>query len=230
MVAGSTPLTRAASTLAAVTERIRKTPRGTIGYAARRSTSTNTANAATASSPTPSVCGAAQPCSSARITADTSAAVPVVTAIEPGRSSRPRVSRRPCPVITQAAAAIRIAPSGTLTKNTQRQLSSPVRTPPRMPPNAPPAAAAAVSTLSAFARAFWSATPAVTRVSVVGTSTAAPAPWTNRAAISCQPAWAKPQARLASENSSRPARKARLCPHRSPTRPPSSRNPANVSV
>ena len=90
-----------------------------------------------------------------------------------------------------------------------RQLSRPVSRPPITPPSAPPAAAAAVSRLSALALARGSEKPVVTRLSVVGTSTAPPTPWTNRAATTCQPSCASPAARLAAaKRTGRPGTRA----------------------
>ncbi len=51
------------------------------------------------------------------------------------------------------------------------------------------------------------------------------APWTNRAATSTGWLTARPQASDATVNSSRPARKTRLPPTRSPSRPASSSSP-----
>ena len=95
--------------------------------------------------------------------------MPTVTEMEPGRSSLPRTWPGGRPGSAQTAATSRITPSGTFTKNTQRQLSRPVSSPPITPPSAPPDAAAAVSRLSAFAFARGSGKPVVIRLRVVGT-------------------------------------------------------------
>src|SRR3712207_8908603 len=50
---------------------------------------------------------------------------------------------------------------------------------------------------SALAFSRGSGKPVVTRLRVVGTRTAPPMPWTNRAATTCQPSCARPAARLA---------------------------------
>ncbi len=60
-------------------------------------------------------------------------------------------------------------------------------------------------------------------------TTAPPSPCTARAAISIVCDGASPHASDASVNTTRPARNMRRWPYRSPSRPPSSRQPPNVS-
>ena len=103
------------------------------------------------------------------------------------------------------AAAMVTAPMGTLTKSTQRQLSSEVSTPPRTTPAAPPAPAMALHNPSALA-SRWPEKVVTMMVSVAGDSTAPPTPCTARAAVSQPEVWAKPPTRLAAEKRARPNR------------------------
>jgi hypothetical protein len=70
----------------------------------------------------------------------------------------------------------------------------------------------------------------VTSDSAAGEMIAAPRPWTARAATSHTSDWARPPAREATENSTRPAMKTRRRPSRSARRPPRSRKPPKVRV
>ena len=122
------------------------------------------------------------------------------------------------------------APTGTLIRKTHRQLRWSVSSPPTSPPVAPPAVPTAVHSAIARVRAAPSGNVAVTSDNVTGARTAAPTPCTARAAISTPPLCATPAARLAAVNSPSPSRNTRLRPKRSAARPPSSRNPANVTT
>ena len=68
------------------------------------------------------------------------------------------------------------------------------------------------------------------RARPVGAATAAPVPCTARATISVMPSVARPHTSDAMVNTPTPERNARLWPIASPTRPPSSSSPPNVST
>ena len=123
------------------------------------------------------------------------------------------------------AAAIR--PTGTLTRNTARQLVNCTSTPPRTWPATKPTEETAPYRPMARVRSGPSGKPVVMRDSAAGATMAAPAPCTTRAAISSTGSWASPPARLASENATRPATNMRRRPSRSAARPPRIRRPPN---
>ena len=95
------------------------------------------------------------------------------------------------------AAAAR--PIGTLTNSTHSQPAYSVSMPPSSTPAAPPEPATAPQTPSALLRSAPSANITVTSDSAAGESSAAPRPWTARAAISRPGEW----------RGRRPARRAR---------------------
>ncbi len=117
---------------------------------------------------------------------------------------------------------------GTLTNRIQRHDRYWVRKPPNSAPAAPPPAATALHTPKALARARCSGKVTVRMVRVAGESTAAPTPWSDRAAIRVAWLLAKPPSRLAPVNRTSPTRKMRRRPNRSASRPPSSRRPPKV--
>ncbi len=152
---------------------------------------------------------------------------PAVTSSAPGTSSR-RPSPRRLSVSQSSAPASTSAPTGTLISSTQRQVRYSVSTPPTRPPTAPPPAPTAVQVAMARVRAGPAGNAVVRMVRVAGESTAAPMPWTARAAISCHGSCARPPARLATVKRVSPTTNIRLRPKRSATRPPSSMKPAKV--
>jgi hypothetical protein len=79
-------------------------------------------------------------------------------------------------------------------------------------------------------RALGSVNVAVRILRVVGDSTPALRPWTERAAIRTAGPLASPQARLARANALSAARNTRRPPNRSAARPPSSKNPPKPSA
>ena len=81
----------------------------------------------------------------------------------------------------------------------------------------------------AFARSAASVNRVIISESATAETTAAPSPCTALAAIRSSCEFERPQASEATVNSVVPIRKRRRCPNRSPSRPPSSRKPPNVS-
>ena len=91
-------------------------------------------------------------------------------------------------------------PIGTLTNSTHSQPAHSVSMPPSSTPAAPPEPATAPQTPSALLRSAPSAKITVTSESAAGESSAAPRPWTARAAISLPGEVARPPASEASAN------------------------------
>jgi len=120
-------------------------------------------------------------------------------------------------------------PIGTFTNITQRQPGPAVRIPPRIAPTANPNEAIAPTTPKALFRSGPSAKVVVINDSAVGAINAAPNPCTPRVIISHTPEIASPPASEANEKRNSPAIKSLRLPYRSPIRPPSSKNPPNVS-
>ncbi|NYD48715.1 hypothetical protein BJY14_004698 [Actinomadura luteofluorescens] len=104
-----------------------------------------------------------------------------------------------------------------------------MRAPPASAPAIPPTPPAADQAPNARARSRPPVKPVLITASVAGASSAAPAPWTARAATRTCGAAARPPARLEAENRNIPAASARRWPARSAARPPSSISPAKVS-
>ena len=92
------------------------------------------------------------------------------------------------------------------------------------------AASTPSSLASAFARSAPSLNVVVTIERAAGETSAAPSPCAPRATISQVSPFANPQSNDATVKSTRPARKTRLRPIRSPARPPRSRKPPNMSA
>jgi hypothetical protein len=116
-------------------------------------------------------------------------------------------------------------PMGRLIKKIQRQPSRSVIPPPASTPTVPAIAAIVPHAPSAFVRCGPDGKRMVTSASDAGASSAAPSPWPARAAISHATESAAPAASEATVNSISPAKNVRRWPSRSPSLPPSSRNP-----
>ena len=122
------------------------------------------------------------------------------------------------------------SPIGTLMAKIASQPSVCVSSPPTSAPDEAPSAPVAPQTPSARLRSRPSANEEVMIESVAGESTAPPKPCSARAPISSPRESASAQASDESANSAVPTRNTRRRPSRSAARPPSIRNPANVSV
>src|SRR6202021_1602724 len=129
----------------------------------------------------------------------------------------PAVSAVPRMAGARAAAA---RPTGTLTRNTARQLVNCTSTPPRTWPATKPTEETAPYRPMARVRSGPSGKLVVMRDSAAGATIAAPAPWMTRAAISSTGSWARPPARLARANATSPTMNIRRRPSRSAARPP----------
>ena len=121
-------------------------------------------------------------------------------------------------------------PTGTLTKKIHGQEKDCVSTPPRIRPTAEPPIAIAAQTPSALARSLPSANVVEMIDSAAGEISAAPSPCSARELISIPSLTASPSSSEAEVKMTRPTRKSRLRPSRSPRRPPSSRKPPNTRV
>jgi hypothetical protein len=120
-------------------------------------------------------------------------------------------------------------PTGTLTRKIQCQSSASVRTPPSRTPIEPPPDATKPKTPIAFARSAGSVKSVMMSDSATAETIAPPTPCTARAPTSTPCEAARPHATDANVKSAIPARNIRRCPTRSPSRPPRSRKPPNVS-
>ena len=101
-------------------------------------------------------------------------------------------------------------------------------TPPTSTPMLPPPAFTKPKKPIAFARSPGSVKSLMISASATAETTAPPTPCTARATTSAPWDWARPHTDEASVNSVIPPRKSRRWPNRSPSRPPSSRNPPKV--
>ena len=120
-------------------------------------------------------------------------------------------------------------PIGMLTRKIQCQSSALVRIPPSRTPIDPPPDATKPKIPIAFARSAGSVKSRIVNESETADATAPPMPCT-ALAVSRRPCdVARPQQSEASVNSAMPATNRRRWPYRSPSRPPSSRKPPNVS-
>ena len=121
-------------------------------------------------------------------------------------------------------------PTGTLTKKIQRQENAWVSAPPSTRPTAEPPIAIAAQTASARARSFPSSNVVEMIESAAGEMSAAPRPCSARKPISIPEVDEMPFRNEAAVKMTRPIRKSRFRPRRSPARPPSKRKPAKTSV
>ena len=222
--AHSTPTTLAVATL-----RSRKSPSGTSGDATRVSSTTNAPSRIAETPSRPSVRAEAQPASFPFTIAYTASISAVVTTTAPATSSRPPAAERGESGTSLSDSASTTAPIGTLTRKIQCQSSVSVRTPPSSTPRLPPPAITNPNTPIAFARSAASVKRLMISDSATAETTAPPRPCTARAATSMPWLVARPHETDASVKSATPPRNIRRCPNRSPSRPPSRRNPPNVS-
>ncbi len=117
-------------------------------------------------------------------------------------------------------------PIGRLTKKIQCQLTAWVMIPPASRPIEAPAEATKLKTPIARARSLGSGNIVTTMPRMTAELTAPPIPCRKRAAISIGWLTERPHNNEAAVNMTRPIRKIRLRPIRSPSRPASSKRPA----
>ena len=151
-----------------------------------------------------------------------------VTVAAPATSTFARPWPRP-PGIRANVSANTAAPIGRLTRKTQCQLSVSVRTPPSSTPMLPPAAITNPKKPIAFVRSIGSVKSIMISESATADTTAPPRPCTARAATSIPCDVESAQRSDAAVKRPIPLTKRRRWPKRSPSRPPSSRKPPNVS-
>src|SRR5271156_5879212 len=171
--------------------------------------------------------GACHPATGSWISAHTSAPTPAIRLTAPSRSGMPL----PVPgsfTRIRSPATSASSPTGTLTKKIQRQDNS-TRNPPTGGPSAAAIAATADQVLTATARRE-AGTAASNSASELGISIAAPRAGTARAATSATNDPDSPHAADPSVNTTRPDRKMRRWPYRSPSRPAGFMNAAKTSV
>ena len=133
-------------------------------------------------------------------------------------------------LMKRGASSTMAAPTGMLTKNTQRQEPQSVSMPPTVRPIAEPAPETAEKTLSARLRSAPSENDVAIRARVLGAASAAAAPWKPRATSSVVASLATPPAIDARVKAATPHTRAVRRPIRSPIRLPSSSRPPKARV
>ncbi len=199
------------------------------GCGLRASISQNAVSSSTAAASVPTTNGSAKPCWPAVMSPKHRLSRPSVTVTAPGTSSRGRSSARPAGTTSGATARISSA-TGTLSRNAQRQLNSPVSSPPISAPAVNPPESSAPLRPSARARSGPSGNTVVSRESAAGVAIAAANPCSTRAVSSVPGRSATPPSSDAAVSSTSPARKSRRRPNRSATRPKSRVKPAAGSA
>ena len=165
--------------------------------------------------------GALTRASATRPTAAASSPAPI-------RSGRPLARSSLLSGTTLTARTMAASPTGRLTQNTQRQLTS-TRPPPITGPSAAPRAPRADQVPRAFGRA-GAGTAASRSDRDAGTIAPAPAAWMTRAAISAATPGASPHSSDPALNAASPATKNRRRPIRSAHRPAGTSTAANTIV
>jgi hypothetical protein len=221
------PQSRKIAALPEANGRERNSCIGSIGVGVR---SSQTMNAATAAMPAPSattVWSVPQPIELPRTSAHTIPSAPTVTSARPGISSA--VSCPTLSPICRCERAIAANPMGTLIQKIHGHEIACTAPPPTSGPSTIPRPVIAPKIPSAFARRAGG-NAALSSASASGIITAAPAPWTARAAISQPMLCASAAAAEPATNNPMPAMNIRLRPRRSPTAAPVISSTARLST
>ena len=207
--------------------RDRKNRIGTIGWPARSSQATKPtarrsppANAATTS-------GLAQPASFPRMSPQTSPSAAPMTSTTPGTSIAvpgPKLS-----AMRRRASGMTRQPIGTLSQKIHCQETPSAMTPPSTGPMISASPVTPLKIPSAFPRSSGG-NAALNRAIASGITSAAPAPWTARAAISHAALPDSAHATDAATNSASPATNMRRRPKRSPSAAPVSSSTAKLRL
>jgi hypothetical protein len=160
-----------------------------------------------------------------RAMAKTPSMTPAVASSAPSPSAPWPRPRPGSPGRVLAAARPASSPTGRFTKKIQCQLAYWTSKPPATRPAEAPTAPVKANAPMARACFLGSVKSRTSMPSATADTRAAPAPWTNRAAMSIPGLAASPHASEARVNSASPARNIRLRPSRSPSLPPSSSSP-----
>ena len=202
--------------------------RGSIGWATRRSTSTN---ARPARSPRPPIVAvvASTPRSPAEISAQLSAPSASAPRAAPRPSTRPSAWGSCDSGTWRSVTQTTRAASGTLTRKTQRHEPSSTSPPPTNGPIAVATPPSPDQAPIARARSFGPKEAWII-ARLPGVSSAPPTPCSARAATRAHPVGARPHTKEARANHTTPTRKTRRRPYRSPSTPPSRMNAASVSA
>ena len=221
----------ARATIDVLRPRERNMPSGTSGAGERASTRTKAKRSATPPASSAMTSSDDQPSGSARITPSTMASRPAVPSRAPARSNvRRPAGRTRDSAMNSGTTAARTTAIGTLTRNTQRQLSESTSKPPAITPSVPPRPARPPQMPIAMLRSRPCANVTVRMANAAGESIAPPRPCTARITISWSGVCARPATRDVSPKTSRPAMKSRRRPIRSAARPPRSRKPPKNRV
>jgi hypothetical protein len=211
-----------------VRTRWRRNSSGSIGCLPCRSASQNPAPAATPPASRPSVAGERQPAAPPVIRPAVSSPSAAAAATCPAWSSGTRC-RGVSGTCARASQAL-TTPTGTLIRKMLRQPNASISTPPTRGPAATEIAPAATQATVARSRSARAVNRCGTRARVAGSSAAAPAPCTARAAMSQPMPGALAHAAEAAVNTAIPPSSMRRSPIRSPSAPAVSSSAASGSV
>jgi hypothetical protein len=151
------------------------------------------------------------PCSPAWMKAHTIPADARLAKIAPG-TSKARARCRSLSLTSLITVTTTTMPTGTLIRSPQRQENRSVNKPPRIRPADEPTAEIAVNHASPLARAASSRAMVAIRASTLGAATAAPTPWSTRAATSMVGSTARPPINEPSMNAPVPIENTRTRP------------------
>lgn len=180
------------------------------------------------------------PAAEARIDAENHPSVGPSISVKHSRASIPRPNACPDQAnragrpgsdgTTRTASSRPNAPTGRLTRKMLRQPKLSTSSPPITGPKAIEPETIADHSATIRARRLGSGNAAVSRVSELGMNSAAPEPWSSRAATRAVPSGDSAQPSEATTKTTIPARYSRFAPNRSASAPASSSNAAKERV
>jgi hypothetical protein len=187
---------------------------GSIGSRARSSQATNASASSSPSANASRTSGLSQPAGLPRTSPQTIPSAAAVTSASPAASTE--VSGPKLSSIHVWASGIRSAAIGTLSQKIQGHETPSTTAPPRNGPRGTASPLTPAKRPSAFGRS-WGGKAVLNRASASGITSAAPAPWRTRAAISHPTSGARAHATDATANSANPETNIRRRPKRSPS-------------
>jgi hypothetical protein len=226
-MASSMANTQKAAALPAAMGRERNRRSGTMGSGARSSHATKATASTIPAASAAAISGLRQPRPLARISAQTMPRAPPVARIRPTGSRLARA--RSAAGILARISGIMIRPIGTFNQKIHGQVRPCVTAPPTTGPASTAIPVTLLNIPSAQARRCGG-NAADSRASASGSISAAPAPWTARAATSAAASGARAHAAEAAVNRPTPTASIRRRPSRSPSAAPVSSSTAKLSV
>ena len=209
--------------------RRRNRPSGSIGSGTLRSTPMNAARSAAAAPNSAMIWALPQPASLPRSNASTSRNRPPLSVPSPSQSIRPAFGLRDSRTFMYVVASAAI-PTGTLTKNTQRQPRPSVMTPPTSGPTATDIPMVAPYIAIAVPRSLPAGNSCATSASETANIAAPPIPSTARETFRKVASGASPAANDATEKIVNPAANTARRPRRSASEPAVNTTAASASV